>query len=1242
MQKKFDIDYSAAVQTPHQKWAQPYAGGRLKAFFVPNIVFGREVIELAQRFDIDYETVSIDRNWDVNKWGLGDFYDQRGGIWDFDVMYENLQTALCSDTWYDLLVIPGVNGWGFFPDEVKKAVLSRVEKGAGLIINRPVHGFDLPKDDALLALSPLLPEFEEPFTPDGYAKIDYSLLQNEQWRTHGHYITNGIPFELFDCMRLGIYPYTLADGAALILDSAEGSPIGAVKTYGKGRVAAFGYIPTCFLPDIYDKDLALENGCFGSVTLAASYPEKNVRFDEKEYFYAMFGRAMLWAAGKEPSVTIDGVSVSGMSVTVDSKADEIGYSVKNVYGQALASGAGGTFDLPACAADGGTFRVEVFAIENGKTADFHTVTASFDKAASIVSVTPIVGESVLPGGEFACEVAYTGGAAALVCGVYDDFENLLQEDTVAIDGAGTHTVRYTAVPQKALNIRVVAEIRRGALVIDRAESKRVIVVPTMRAIDDFEAFLSPTFRGRPEFLRFTGELFREIGITGLYPGDSRMVMSSGAEGLGVYWYKRAGYVERKENYLQTGDKQYLHRKPCLSDPAFWAENAAKIAKTVGAGKKFGPLSYFANDEGSLTCYSDEFELCFCPHCMKDMREWLQQEYPSLSALNKAWAASFASWDEVEPDTFEEAARKNNFAGWGAHRLFMELVFTGAYEKINALVKAEDPEARIRMSGCQVSSPYTGCDYHLLHKHVGYFEAYTGGNQVEFHRSFTKPGTIIGGWTGYGVKGINARRQIWERVLHGFTLQSVFWCASNVNPDFTFPQSAKDLGRIFKEIRREGIGKLLLHTTKRDHLGIAIHYSMPSVHGSYALNYEKKFTDNRNGWVTLLEACGYQYNFLATQQIEAGALAEASVLILPFSVAVTDAEAAEIRKFVENGGFLLGDCMTGVMDKYCGWREGGCFDDLFGITRHSALMRPFYTDQELMKNKKFTRFPIPDGMDASGLEFAQHNVRAVNKDDAGYLQDFSNAVPAVVAGESGKGKSVYLNFALDNYAAMDKAGEGQGVRDLLTAILDYAGVEKFMSIYTPDGVLAQAGLETVYYSDGDARYVGILRQFYGSGKRGHDGLEIGGVHEERGEEMDAVIKLPRKAHVYDIREKRYLGYADSFKSKLEEGNVRLLSVLPEAVAAVKIDLPASVKGGEAFTLGIGIDKNGAAYTSVAAVNFTSPSGKYGFLYAKNVHVTDAAALEYRFPLNAEPGDWVITVKDVASGITASKTITVHAS
>src|SRR5690606_3962155 len=123
-----------------------------------------------------------------------------------------------------------------------------------------------------------------------------------------------------------------------------------------------------------------------------------------------------------------------------------------------------------------------------------------------------------------------------------------------------------------------------------------------------------------------------------------------------------------------------------------------------------------------------------------------------------------------------------------------------------------PNGVIRMSGCQASTAYSGYDYYELHQHVGYFEAYGVGNQYEYHRSFAKPSTIIGGWFGYGADGISVQNSIWNALFHNLTLISIFWEYSCLNPDFTFSRSARDMSKAFLEIRREGIGKLLLHSS----------------------------------------------------------------------------------------------------------------------------------------------------------------------------------------------------------------------------------------------------------------------------------------------------------------------------------------------------------------------------------------------------------------------------------------------
>src|SRR4030042_5335788 len=43
--------------SPHIPWAKPYAGGKVRALFIVPRYAVREVIELAERMDLDYQVV---------------------------------------------------------------------------------------------------------------------------------------------------------------------------------------------------------------------------------------------------------------------------------------------------------------------------------------------------------------------------------------------------------------------------------------------------------------------------------------------------------------------------------------------------------------------------------------------------------------------------------------------------------------------------------------------------------------------------------------------------------------------------------------------------------------------------------------------------------------------------------------------------------------------------------------------------------------------------------------------------------------------------------------------------------------------------------------------------------------------------------------------------------------------------------------------------------------------------------
>lgn len=56
-------------ETDHVKWAKPLAGGKLKVLFILPYPTARDVVELAQRFDMDYTVImtagraSWDQGW---------------------------------------------------------------------------------------------------------------------------------------------------------------------------------------------------------------------------------------------------------------------------------------------------------------------------------------------------------------------------------------------------------------------------------------------------------------------------------------------------------------------------------------------------------------------------------------------------------------------------------------------------------------------------------------------------------------------------------------------------------------------------------------------------------------------------------------------------------------------------------------------------------------------------------------------------------------------------------------------------------------------------------------------------------------------------------------------------------------------------------------------------------------------------------------------------------------------------
>ena len=433
--------------------------------------------------------------------------------------------------------------------------------------------------------------------------------------------------------------------------------------------------------------------------------------------------------------------------------------------------------------------------------------------------------------------------------------------------------------------------------------------------------------------------FRKAGITTLASPERNfhLIASAGLHDVfGVYAYRAQKYQARKKAYAETGDKKYLTRDVVLQSPQFKANLRSELAARVRALAPLKPLAYYLADESSLTSYTDAFDVDWDPAALAGFRTWLRREYKDLDALNASWATSFRDWESVLPMTSDEAQKHGNFAPWADHRIYMEQTFIDAFRTARGMVQELDPGALASISGTQVPTAHNGANWYELDQVMDYLQPYSGGGQDAMHHLF-RPGIKLTGFTGYGLTGAALQYQQWQRLFYGHTGASIFWHYTILNPDLTLSEQGKSLAEAFGHIQ-SGIGRVFMNSSVHED-GVAIHFSMASIRGAWITDGKirptvgnvngtsKNYADlarRRDGWVKALEKQGLQFRFLATPQIEQGELDKYRVLILPYSIALSDAEARAIDRFLERGGIVYADEQTGRMDDHCHMRKEPLF------------------------------------------------------------------------------------------------------------------------------------------------------------------------------------------------------------------------------------------------------------------------------------------------------------------------------
>ena len=411
------------------------------------------------------------------------------------------------------------------------------------------------------------------------------------------------------------------------------------------------------------------------------------------------------------------------------------------------------------------------------------------------------------------------------------------------------------------------------------------------------------------------------------------------------------YRDLKDRYRRDrSDRSVFLREPGLSDPAWLARIGDRLAANVRALGSNRPLFYNLADEPGIADLAANWDFDLSPASLDGMRSWLKSEYGSVAALNAEWNTQFATWDDVAPETTDDAMHglRDNFAAWADFKAWMDVAFARAVAAGTSALHAADPQALSAIEGGQIPGS-GGWDYSRLAGTVDVMELYDDGDNIEVVRSFA-PDTIL--LTTSFRSGPVEEHRVWRELLRG-TRGLVLWDDGHefIAEDGTLGRRGREAAPYFCEIRG-GLGALLM-ASERQLDPIAILYSQASMRVQWMLDrlpegvawIERNAPDEREDnairvatrtSLHQLEHAGLQPVFLSSQQLEGGALLSGGfrVLILPHAVALSLSEAAQIRDFAAHGGRVLSDGVPGVYDQHGRKLSQSAIIDLFPRPPHA--------------------------------------------------------------------------------------------------------------------------------------------------------------------------------------------------------------------------------------------------------------------------------------------------------------------
>lgn len=875
-EKIFDsyIKVSNSVETPHFTWAKPYGGKKLRILVIGPAWGQRESVELMERFDFDVEVIMTQtKNLLVkdNTYGAPAF-------WRRDKKIEEIDKKLKEK--YDVIII-GAFDWGKLLTKYRYEILKKIYNGTGLVYISP------PQNEELNHL------FKK-----GLIK-DVSFL------------IRGIPGEMLTVFK----------------NKQLNSLINA-GTFGKGKWVALKY----------------RVGHTNQILTPGIHPYEDDW--EYEYYMSFLGRVIFWVSGIEKKVFLTGEKPDEFTsenmpseITIFFKnfteAESLDvkislcrtYNSKFMYLKPVSvkspSGKIVWFKTTLPVLPEGKYIINLVFSSDGKTYDWSSFPISINSKNSVKSVNLEKvyykkGEAIK--GTVLLKKPLTGYTLTLK--FYDNFGRILWEKFFKNGKDTFHFRIIPPVPYKTSIHYIKASLEK--------QGKEISVLRKEISITGREKPVFPVlFWSEPQTDYISKKIYQfysKLGLTGRFVRIDFLKVKDFPEFLAkTNLFSVPMFPAYSPGEVEQTKIGPIH-KECFHNPAFLQEQEATARRIAEQWEKYDVFYYTDGSDKSM------HGNCFCQHTLKEFRRYLKKKYRTIQKLNKIWGTNYNDWEEIIPDTLSKAMKTGNFASWVELTRFMEASYAEYMGTIQNVLKKVNPEAILGPDGFGRLNSVDGADWWKILSEVGQFNLYTYQDppQLEICRSLAKNFPNVkyrtiywGSYTQHFPDETFMKSIPWYALLHNYN--GLFWwvadgkitypCAQGtiIAPDMriTYPFYLSYQG-ILKI--REGIFHLI-NDAKRDNCGIAIHYSKTAIYAAEAHKSTGYYVASCTGFEKLLEDMGYQYDYVASQQIEKGILKNFKVLILPFTLALSEKEAEEVKKFVLNGGILISGVKPALYDYY---------------------------------------------------------------------------------------------------------------------------------------------------------------------------------------------------------------------------------------------------------------------------------------------------------------------------------------